>query len=82
MREHDVFYSVFIHVGAFFLIALLSGYLAERLRRSEQAREQREIDYGELEHLNRAILANITSGLMVVSPEGRIRSFNQAAAQI
>jgi two-component system sensor histidine kinase PilS (NtrC family) len=82
LRYHDVFYSVFIHVGSFFLIALLSGYLAERLRRSEQAREQREIDYGELEQLNRAILANITSGLMVVSPEGRIRSFNQAAARI
>jgi two-component system sensor histidine kinase PilS (NtrC family) len=82
VREHDVFYAVFIHVGAFFLIALLSSYLAERLRRSEQAREQREIDYEELEHLNRAILANITSGLMVVSPEGRIRSFNQAAARI
>ena len=82
LRYHDVFYAVFIHVGAFFLTALLSGYLAERLRRSEQAREQREIDYGELEQLNRAILANITSGLMVVSPEGRIRSFNQAAARI
>lgn len=78
----DVFYAVFIHVGAFFLTALLSGYLAERLRRSEEAREQREIDYGELEELNRAILTNITSGLMVISPEGRIRSFNQAAARI
>jgi len=46
LRYHDVFYSVFIHVGSFFLTALLSGYLAERLRRSGQAREQREIDYG------------------------------------
>lgn len=78
----DVFYAVFIHFGAFFLTAVLSGYLADRLRRSEAAREQREIDYGELEELNRAILANITSGLMVVSPEGRILSFNQAAARI
>ncbi|TLM68914.1 MAG: PAS domain S-box protein [Deltaproteobacteria bacterium] len=82
VRAAEVFYAVFIHVGAFFLTALLSGYLAERVRRSEAAREQREIDYGDLEQLNRAILVNITSGLMLVSPEGRIRSFNQAAARI
>lgn len=82
IRAAEVFYAVFIHVGAFFLTALLSGYLAERLRRSEAAREQREVDYGDLEQLNRAILTNITSGLMVVSPEGRIRSFNQAATRI
>lgn len=82
IRAAEVFYAVFIHVGAFFLTALLSGYLAERLRRSEAAREQREVDYGDLEQLNRAILTNMTSGLMVVSPEGCIRSFNQAAARI
>ena len=82
IRAHELLYKVSVHVGAFFLTALLSGYLAERLRRSEEAREQREIDYGELEELNRAILANITSGLLVVSPQGRIRSFNQAAVRI
>lgn len=81
-QAKDVFYAVFINFGAFFLTALLSGYLADRLRRSEAAREQREIDYGELEELNRAILTNITSGLMVVSLNGRIRSFNQAAVRI
>ena len=78
----DVLYAIITHASAFFLTALLSGYLAERLRRSEVAREQREIDYGELERLNQAILANITSGLMVVSPTGTIRSFNQAASRI
>jgi two-component system sensor histidine kinase PilS (NtrC family) len=81
-KAKDVFYAVFINVGAFLLVALLSGYLAERLRRSEQAREQWEIDFGELERLNQAILANITSGLMIVNPGGRIRSFNQAAVRI
>ena len=78
----DVLYAIITHASAFFLSALLSGYLAERLRRSEAAREQREIDLGELERLNQAILANITSGLMVVNPTGRIRSFNQAASRI
>ena len=82
LQHHGVFYAVFLHVGAFFLTALLSGALAERLRRSEEAREKREIDYGELERLNQAILTNISSGLMVINSSGRIRSFNRAASKI
>jgi len=82
IHHYDVFYAVFLHVGAFFLTALLSGTLAERLRRSEEAREKREIDYGELERLNQSILTNINSGLMVVNADGRIRSFNNAASKI
>jgi two-component system sensor histidine kinase PilS (NtrC family) len=82
LKHYDVFYAVFLNVGAFFLTALLSGSLAERLRRSEEAREKREIDFGELERLNQAILTNINSGLMVVNAAGRIRSFNSAASKI
>ncbi len=82
LQHHDVFYAVFLHVGAFFLTALLSGALADRLRLSEEAREKREIDYGELERLNQAILTNISSGLMVINSKGRIRSFNRAASKI
>lgn len=82
LQHYDVFYAVFLNVGAFFLTALLSGTLADRLRRSEAAREKREIDYGELERLNQSILTNINSGLMVINAAGRIRSFNNAACKI
>ncbi|MFC1779353.1 nitrogen regulation protein NR(II), partial [Thermodesulfobacteriota bacterium] len=82
LQHYDVFYAVFLHVGAFFLTAFLSGALAERLRQSEEAREKREIDYGELERLNQSILTNINSGLMVINAAGRIRSFNSAASKI
>jgi two-component system sensor histidine kinase PilS (NtrC family) len=82
IHHYAVFYAVFLNVGAFFLTALLSGTLAERLRKSEAAREKREIDYGELERLNQSILTNINSGLMVVNAAGRIRSFNNAASKI
>lgn len=78
----DVFYSVTVNVVSFLLTALLSGYLAERLQRSERARAQTEIDYQELERLNRAILLNIPSGLMLVGNDGLVRSFNQAAENI
>ena len=78
----EMFYAVFVNALAFFLTAALSAILAERLRRSEQALEKKKIDYVELENLNRTILANIGSGLMIVNPRGRIRSFNAAAESI
>jgi len=56
--------------------------LAERLRRSEEARAKREIDYEELARLNQSMLTNINSGLMVINAAGRIRSFNSAASKI
>ncbi len=82
IEGRQVFYAVFVNVLAFFLTGFLSGTVSERLRRSEQALERRETDFEELEHLNRSILANITSGLMIVDSQGRIRSFNSAAGKI
>jgi two-component system sensor histidine kinase PilS (NtrC family) len=76
------FYAVFVNVLAFFCTAFLSGILVSRLRRSEEALEKREFDLEELESLNRTILANVTSGLMIINPQGKIRSFNQAASKI
>jgi two-component system sensor histidine kinase PilS (NtrC family) len=74
--------AIFHNVTAFFLVAFLSSLLTERLRLSEQARKQREIDYEELEHLNRTILSNIPSGLLIVNNAGRIRSVNAGATHI
>lgn len=76
------FNSLFVHIVAFFLTALLSGTLADRWRRSEALYQRKNIDYVELERMNRTILAHISSGVMLINPEGRIRSFNSAAAEI
>lgn len=78
----EAFYTIFIHVAAFFLTALLSGALSDRWRRSEAALVEQKIDYEELEALNGAILRNISSGLMIVNSHGRIRLFNRAASLI
>lgn len=77
------FFSVlFVHSVAFFLVALLSGTLAERWRKSEEQLQRKSVDLAELEEMNRTILEHINSGLMLVNPEGEIRSFNRAAADI
>ena len=76
------FSAIFVHAVAFFLTAILSGTLAERWRSSEEKLQRKTIDYAELEKMNRTILAHISSGLMLINSEGRIRSFNRAASDI
>ncbi|PLX91349.1 MAG: PAS domain-containing sensor histidine kinase [Desulfuromonas sp.] len=78
----DVFYAVFVHVTAYLISSLLGASLSSRLQRSQEELQQQRIDARELETLNRAIAANIRSGLMIVNPQGRIRAFNRAAEEM
>lgn len=78
----EVLYTLFINVFAFLIVGVLGGLLVSRLRHSEDVRQKIEIDYGELERLNRAILANMTSGLLIVDRQQRIRSLNSAAEEM
>ncbi|MBF0644682.1 PAS domain S-box protein [Desulfuromonas acetoxidans] len=82
LTQSDVFYRLFLNVTAFLLSGFLGTILAGRLRRSELLLQQERNDYAELERLNRIILQNIPSGLIVVDHKGIIRSFNSAAASI
>lgn len=74
--------AVFVHVVAFLLSAVLSGTLADRWRLSEAELARKKIDFAELEKLNRTILSHISSGLMLVGPDEKIKTFNRAASEI
>ncbi|WP_321370680.1 ATP-binding protein [uncultured Desulfuromusa sp.] len=76
------FSALFVHAVAFFITAVLSGTLADKWRRSEEQLQRKTIDYDELDKMNKTILSHITSGLMLINPDGRIRSFNRAATVI
>ena len=77
-----VFYLIAVNMVAFYLVAILSAYLAEQVRRKEEELRERLIDYTELERLYRHIVHNITSGLITVDEAGRITSFNRTAEEI
>ncbi len=78
----DVFYAIFLHVCTFYLVAFISGFLAQRLRAKE----------GELTHASEElervqldtddILQNLHSGLVTIDSAGRIVYFNRAAENI
>jgi two-component system, NtrC family, sensor histidine kinase PilS len=76
-----ILYTIFVHILAFYLTAFLTGHLAERLRKSESALQEKVIDYEELERLNSSIVSNIGSGLLTINNEGKIRVFNRYAAE-
>ncbi len=82
VSDGTFFSTIFVHGVAFFLTAILSGTLADRWRQSEAQLQRKTVDFAELEKMNQTILSHISSGLMLVNSEGRIRSFNRAAAVI
>lgn len=78
----DVLTTVATNILAFFTVAYLTGYLAERTAKVEEKLKEREIDFGRLESLNRHIVENITSGIMTLDEEMRITSFNKEAENV
>lgn len=80
-NEHRI-YSIFFHVLIFYLVAFISGYLAERLK-------QRDIELADTSQALRKakletddILRHLSSGLMSVDANGVVRFFNEAAEKI
>ncbi|MDH7498969.1 MAG: ATP-binding protein [candidate division NC10 bacterium] len=75
-------FLVFVNIAAYFLVALLSSHLAERLRETGRKLEERSADLYDLQSLYRDVVANISSGLVTMNRKGQILSFNQAAEEI
>ncbi|MFH2011815.1 MAG: ATP-binding protein [Pseudomonadota bacterium] len=78
----DMFYSIFINITAFYLVAFLSSLLSEQIRRSKIELQQKQLDFDQLEALNRNIIQSINSGLLTTDLEGNITFFNRAAEEI
>jgi two-component system sensor histidine kinase PilS (NtrC family) len=77
-----ILYTIFINILAFYLTAFLTGYLAERVRKTESALQEKAVDYEELERLNSSIVSNIDSGLLTINNELRVRVFNRHASDL
>lgn len=66
----------------FFLIALLSGMIAGRLRTAEDALSRTELKFDRLLLLYKQIFDDIQTGIITVDSGDRITSFNPAATTI
>ncbi len=80
--EDAVLYSIFLHVLIFYLVAFISGYLAERLSTQDKklADASQALRRARLETDD--ILRHLNSGLLTLDPQGCIIYFNRAAEKI
>jgi two-component system sensor histidine kinase PilS (NtrC family) len=76
------FYTLLMNIIAFYVVAFLSSYLTEELRRSGAKLQEKQYDLDQLELLNRNIVQSINSGLMTLNNELKITYVNQAAQDI
>jgi two-component system sensor histidine kinase PilS (NtrC family) len=83
LATHDsVFYSIFLHILIFYLVAFISGFMAERLysRDRQLANASRELRRAKLE--TDQILRHVNSGLITIDAQGYVIYFNRAAEKI
>ena len=80
--QDSVFYSIFIHILIFYLVAFISGYLAERLSSSDRELADASLALRRARLETDDILRHLNSGLLTVDSFGYIIYFNQAAERI
>lgn len=76
------FHSVLMSVAGFYLVAYISGSLAEELQRSSRRELARQRDLHQLELLHWNIVQSMNSGLMMIDDAGCVRFANLAAFEI
>lgn len=78
----DILYEVGINSVAAYMVAVLAGYLADRLGEVTGELERQQSNVQELRALNSNILASLNSGLLTVDSGGAVIFFNRAAEVI
>lgn len=78
----QVLYLLFVNILSFYLVALLSSYLSERLRKTRQELREKSMDFDDLQVVQDHILRSVGSGIVTMNMTGEITSWNNAAEQI
>jgi len=74
--KSELFYKILLHLFAFFITAILSGYLSERYKKTSG-----EIDFKEIDKIAKAIPSSIPSGVIVLR-DNNVVYMNKAAENI
>jgi two-component system sensor histidine kinase PilS (NtrC family) len=76
------FYTLLMNIAAFYVVAMLSSYLAEELRRSSVKLKAKQYDLDQLELLHRNIVQSMSTGLITLNNRLEITYGNPAAEVI
>jgi two-component system sensor histidine kinase PilS (NtrC family) len=75
-------YTLATNIVGFFAVALLSGSLADGLRRADRRLAQASTAIADLKAFNQHVIDSLTSGLATTDRTGRLLTFNRAAEAI
>ena len=75
-------YTVATNVFAFLAVAVLSGSLAESLRRSGASLERASAELANVQAFNQHVIDSLTSGLLTTDYDGRVLTLNRGAETI
>jgi two-component system sensor histidine kinase PilS (NtrC family) len=76
------FYKAFLHICSFFLVALISGYLAQKLKSQREEAWSASLELDKVKADTDEILAHLKSGVVTIDAWGTIVYFNRAAEGI
>jgi len=71
--------TMVINIGSFFVIAALSGFLADKLGETQKLLKEKQSDFQELDAFKQALLQGIGSGVAITDRQGRINYYNEQA---
>ncbi len=74
--------STYFHLTGFLLIAILGGYLSDRIRLAGRELGESEKTLRVLKNLHENILESLTSGLLTLDLQGKIISLNKTGREI
>lgn len=76
------FHTLAMSIASFFVVAYVSGHMAEEAEKSSQRVREQKRDLERLEMLNRNIVQSMNSGLLSIDPQGIIQYSNRHAQEI
>jgi two-component system sensor histidine kinase PilS (NtrC family) len=85
VREYqvsEIFYMILVNVAAFYLVAILSSFLSEQIRKSRAELKAKQEDLADLEMLKDNIIQSISSGLIALDEHNKIIAFNKGAEEM
>jgi len=75
-------YTFAVHSVAVIMVGLLSGALADQLKRAGQSLVEKEQGLSRLQAFHENVVRSLSSGVFTTDESGRITSFNRAALEI
>lgn len=77
-----IFYSTFLHILIFYLVAFIAGYMADKLRSKDRELQSASVQLRQARLETGDILRHLNSGLATIDRAGHVVYFNRAAEKI